>query len=680
MGNSSNSLTSTSSLTQPPPPPPPPQPPPPATTPIVPKIEPKLEPLDEPLGSHTEFLQSPYFSNPNPSFSFNSQPDTPFSEPDTDPNAPTRAPDNPSEENNVYSEFYRVSELFRTAFAQQLQSYGDVEVMDPDSRAIVPVPEENRVSTVVVTPARRYPKRSAELVRVTDLGVEDQRYFRDIVRRTRMVYDSLRIFSIVEEEKRRLQGGLGRKPRGDLKAASVMRDRGLWLNRDKRIVGSIPGVHIGDLFFFRMELCVVGLHGQIQAGIDYVPASQSSNGEPIATSIIVSGGYEDDEDAGDVIVYTGHGGQDKHSRQCVHQKLEGGNLALERSMHYGIEVRVIRGFKYEGSVSGKVYVYDGLYRILDSWFDVGKSGFGVYKYKLVRMDNQPQMGSAILRFAQNLRSRPLTVRPVGYISLDISMKKENVPVSLYNDIDNDHEPMYYEYLVTTVFPPYAYHHRGNGTGCDCVSGCLDDCFCAMKNGGELAYDQNGILLRGKPLIFECGAHCRCPPTCRNRVSQKGVRNRFEVFRSRETGWGVRSLDLIQAGAFICEYAGVILTREQAQVFTMNGDSLVYPNRFADRWAEWGDLSQIFSDYVRPMYPSIPPLDFAMDVSRMRNVACYMSHSSSPNVLVQFVLYDHNNLLFPHLMLFAMENIPPLRELSLDYGVADEWTGKLAICN
>ncbi|KAM4105916.1 hypothetical protein ACB094_04G028100 [Castanea mollissima] len=67
-----------------------------------------------------------------------------------------------------------------------------------------------------------------------------------------------------------------------------------------------------------MELCVVGLHGQAQAGIDYVPASQSSNGKPIATSIIVSGGYEDDEDVEDVIVYTSQGGLDKYSRQCMH--------------------------------------------------------------------------------------------------------------------------------------------------------------------------------------------------------------------------------------------------------------------------------------------------------------------------------------------------------------------------
>ena len=116
--------------------------------------------------------------------------------------------------------------------------------------------------------------------------MEDQRYFRDVVRRTRMIYDSLRILSLMEDEKRwqSLSHSLSqsqsqsqnsnpnpsptpgeelspipplRRVRGDLRAASVMRDRRLWLNRDKRIVGSIPGVYIGDLFFFRMELCLV---------------------------------------------------------------------------------------------------------------------------------------------------------------------------------------------------------------------------------------------------------------------------------------------------------------------------------------------------------------------------------------------------------------------------------------
>ncbi|XWS08712.1 hypothetical protein CRYUN_Cryun40dG0024500 [Craigia yunnanensis] len=650
---------------------------------LTPKIEPKQEPFDEPAQTQTPHQQENFL------FSLSSSTPEVLSNPETTPLSNIFS--STDDQNALYSEYFRISELFRSAFAKRLQKYGDVEVLDPDSRAIVPAPEEpqptsettptnpsnpDRALSVVVS--RRKAGRSKELVRVTNLGIEDERYFRDVVRRTRMMYDSLRILAIAEEEKR-MGPGSGRRARGDLRAAAVMRDRGLWLNRDKRIVGSIPGIEIGDLFFFRMELCVMGLHGQVQAGIDYLPGSQSSSGEPIATSIIVSGGYEDDQDAGDSIIYTGHGGQDKFSRQCMHQKLEGGNLALERSMHYGIEVRVIRGIKYENRVSSKVYVYDGLYKILDCWFDVGKSGFGVYKYRLSRIDGQPEMGSSIMRFAESLRIRPLSARPMGYLTLDISMKKEKVPIFLYNDIDSDHDPMYYDYLVNTVFSPYAFS-QGNGTGCECISGCTEGCFCAMKNGCDFAYDHNGLLLRGKPVIFECGNFCQCPPTCRNRVSQHGLRNRLEIFRSRETGWGVRPLDVIQAGAFICEYTGVVLTREQAQVFTMNGDTLIYPSRFSERWVEWGDLSQIFSEYVRPSYPSIPPLDFAMDVSKMRNVACYMSHSSSPNVMVQYVLYDHNNLMFPHLMLFAMENIPPMRELSIDYGVADEWTGKLSICN
>ncbi|KAL3507471.1 hypothetical protein ACH5RR_032853 [Cinchona calisaya] len=668
---------------------------------IIPKKEPKLEPLDEPLSfyqtpsSSVAYYQTPlpFFLNPPNSLNSSSRftvtpsPTTPI--PPPTPHIPTaHSQESVAASSNassmVYSEFNRIKELFRTAFAGGgEEGYGEaVEFEDPEnSRAIVPVNSENENQTLNAgVPQRKYTQRSAELVRVTDLSADDVRYFRDVVRKTRMLYDSIRVLAISEDEKLRVDVGSHKRARGDLKAAALMRQHGLWLNRDKRIVGAVPGVEIGDLFFFRMELCVIGLHGHVQAGIDYLSANQSSNGEPIATSVIVSGGYEDDVDTGEEIIYTGHGGQDKHNRQCMNQKLECGNLALERSMYYGIEVRVIRGFKYEGSVSGKVYVYDGLYRVVSSWFDVGKSGFGVFKYKLVRIENQPVMGSLILRFAQTLRTRPLEARPKGYVSLDLSMKKENVPVFLFNDVDNNNEPVFFEYLLSTVFPAYVHGHGHNRIGCECVGGCVDGCFCAMKNGGRFAYDQNGTLVKGKPVIFECGPHCRCPATCRNRLSQRGVRNRLEVFRSRETGWGVRSLDLIQAGAFICEFTGVVLTREQAQIFTMNGDSLVYPSRFAERWAEWGDLSDIFSDYQRPAFPSIPPLDFAIDVSRLRNVACYISHSSSPNVFVQHVLYDHNNVSFPHLMLFAMENIPPLREISLDYGVADEWTGKLPISN
>ncbi|GJW20363.1 histone-lysine N-methyltransferase family member SUVH9-like protein [Tanacetum coccineum] len=572
---------------------------------ITPKIEPKSEPIDD--VSHTP--------NPNPT-----------------PITTVGSHDDVADNNNVLSEYNKIQELFRITFPAKLEQQQTFDDVTDTSQAIIPVPDNhvavnnNGNGNMMTSSRRKILQRSSELVKVTNLAIDDEMYFRDVVRKTRMIYDSLRVLVVMEDDKRRAAtinvGGraLGSRVRGDLKAASVMNDRGLWLNRDKRIVGVIPGVHVGDIFFFRMELCVVGMHGQAQAGIDYLTSSQSFKRESIATSVIVSGGYEDDEDASNVIVYTGHGGQDKHSRQ----------------------VRVIRGFKYEGSASGKVYVYDGLYKIVEAWFNVGKSGFGVFKFNLVRIVNQVEMGSAVLKFANTLRARPLEARPVGYVSFDISIKKENVPMFWFNDIDNNHEPMYYKYLATTIFPQFVYHLGVKGGGCS-VFGCTLDCLCAKKNGGEFAYDANGLLVRGKPLIFECGPH---------------------------------------SGLFICEYTGVVLTRDQAKLFTMNEDALVYPNRFGERWAEWGDLSQIFTDYVRLSYPSIRPLDYGMDVSRVRNLACYMSHSACPNILVQLVLYEHSHYAFPHLMLFAMENIPPLRELSLDYGAAppNEASPKLAICN
>ncbi|MCI29616.1 histone-lysine N-methyltransferase family member SUVH9, partial [Trifolium medium] len=127
------------------------------------------------------------------------------------------------------------------------------------------------------------------LVRVSDLDLPGQRKFREIVRSIRMVYDSIRVMAMEEEDKEVDVCS----ERINLRVSAMMRRRGLGLNRDKKIIGTIPGVCIGDVFLNKMELVVVGLHGQPQAGIDYLPDIMSSNGEPIATSVIVSGGYDD---------------------------------------------------------------------------------------------------------------------------------------------------------------------------------------------------------------------------------------------------------------------------------------------------------------------------------------------------------------------------------------------------
>nr|GEZ90026.1 histone-lysine N-methyltransferase family member SUVH9 [Tanacetum cinerariifolium] len=338
----------------------------------------------------------------------------------------------------------------------------DDEVAGPDALALVLVgPEETQVVNFENSLKRKNTRRSGNLVRVLNLGIEDEIAFRETVRRTRMIYDSLRIYLALEDEKRKASTSSSNvgstsarvpKVRNDLRVVAIMRENDLWLNMDKWIVGPVPGVSIGDVFFFRMKLCVLGIHRVPQAGIDFLSASMSLNKEQIVTSVIVSGGYEDDEDSGKVIMYTGHGRQDKNSKlHVVDQKLEGRNLGMERSMQYGIEVCVIRGFKYKGGASDKLYVYDELYKVIDAWLVDGKSGFCVYKFKLVRMEGQPEMGSAMLKFDENIKENPIAARPMGYVSLEISMNKENVPVFLFNDINNNNEPVHYEYLARTVF-------------------------------------------------------------------------------------------------------------------------------------------------------------------------------------------------------------------------------------
>src|SRR5262245_65219386 len=122
-----------------------------------------------------------------------------------------------------------------------------------------------------------------------------------------------------------------------------------------RRFGDIPEVLVGRVFTNRAELAQAGIHRPMMAGI-------SGSGTEGADSIVLSGGYEDDEDYGDVIVYTGHGGNDPESkRQVADQELSRGNLALAVSCREGLPVRVIRGAELDSEFAPeRGYRYDGL--------------------------------------------------------------------------------------------------------------------------------------------------------------------------------------------------------------------------------------------------------------------------------------------------------------------------------
>ncbi|XP_027125108.1 E3 ubiquitin-protein ligase ORTHRUS 2-like [Coffea eugenioides] len=150
------------------------------------------------------------------------------------------------------------------------------------------------------------------------------------------------------------------------------------------------GVLVGQCFANRHKSRQWGVHRPLVCGI----SGQANVG---AQSVVLSGGYVDDEDHGEWFLYTGSGGRDlsgnkrTNKDQSFDQEFKNFNEALRVSCKKGYPVRVIRSYKEKRSsyAPEKDLRYDGIYRIEKCWRKVGQQGFKVCRYLFVRCDNEP---------------------------------------------------------------------------------------------------------------------------------------------------------------------------------------------------------------------------------------------------------------------------------------------------
>ncbi len=147
-------------------------------------------------------------------------------------------------------------------------------------------------------------------------------------------------------------------------------------------IGHIDGYPEGTLFLTRADLNASGVHRPPMAGI----CGTEHHG---AESILLSGGYEDDEDSGDSILYTGQGGNDPLTKkQFADQALTRGNAALATSKRKGLPVRVVRGSKHKAKyvdAPDDGYRYDGLFQVTECRQETGKSGFKIWRFRLIKI-------------------------------------------------------------------------------------------------------------------------------------------------------------------------------------------------------------------------------------------------------------------------------------------------------
>ncbi|KAL4367165.1 hypothetical protein GQ457_05G011630 [Hibiscus cannabinus] len=477
----------------------------------------------------------------------------------------------------------------------------------------------------------------------------------------------------------------GKAKRPDLKAISKMIETNEVLYPEKRI-GCLPGIDVGHRFYSRAEMVAVGFHSHWLNGIDYMGQSYKK-GEyehytfPLAIAIVLSGMYEDDLDNAEDVIYTGQGGHDLtgNKRQIRDQVLERGNLALKNCVDPEVPVRVIRGHESASSYSGKVYTYDGLYKVVKYWAEKGISGYTVFKYRLRRLEGQPILTTNQVQFTYG-RVPKSSSEIRGLVCEDISGGQEDVPIPATNLVDDPPvAPTGFTYCKSMKvacnikFPP-------NATGCNCKGACWDPktCECARLNGSDFPYVQRdgGRLIEAKDVVFECGPNCGCGPSCVNRTSQRGLRYRLEVFRTPMKGWAVRSWDFIPAGAPVCEYIGELTRTEELDSVSEN--NYIFDIDCLQTMRGLGGRERRQQDGSLPVIQNVDKVDeqrsenvpeFCIDAGSIGNIARFINHSCEPNLFIQCVLSSHQDVKLARVMLFAADNIPPLQELTYDYGYA-----------
>ena len=537
------------------------------------------------------------------------------------------------------------------------QGAGQLVIWDKDKSLQRNENENRKVGSVSRAPSVIVPPLNPSILRGEHKD-NDAVVMRHKVREALRLYQAVCRKLLQEEENKSKEGKQGIR-RIDLRAANILKEKGKFVNQGKQIFGPVPGVEVGDEFQYRIELNVIGLHRQIQGGIDY----SKRDGKILATSIVASGGYSDDLDNSDVLIYTGQGGNVMNAgKEPEDQRLERGNLALKNSLDDKNPVRVIRGCESsEGKSEGKAktYIYDGLYLVEKFWQDLGSHGKLVFKFQLERIPGQPE-----LAWKEVKKSKKYKVRE-GVCVEDISQGKEVIPICAVNTID-DEKPPPFKYTTSLIYPDW-YHHT-TPWGCNCTTKCSDSakCSCAVRNGGEIPYNYNGAIVEVKPLVFECGPSCRCSSSCHNRVSQHGIKFQLGIFKTEKRGWGVRSLNFIPSGSFICEYIGELLKEKEAEERTGNDEYLFdIGNNYNDNTL-WDGLEALIPDLQHASPEVVEDSCFTIDAAEYGNVGRFINHSCTPNLYAQNVLFDHDDKRIPHIMLFAAENIPALQELTYHY--------------
>lgn len=147
-------------------------------------------------------------------------------------------------------------------------------------------------------------------------------------------------------------------------------------------------------------------------------------------------------------------------------------------------------------------------------------------------------------------------------------------------------------------------------------------------------------------VSECSSSCKCPPTCRNRVSSSTVPWRVVLYYFPGKGYGVRAVCDIPKGAFIGMYTGQLLTerdvgrtgRPDTYYFTLTnlneGNS---QDQMKNGTLDYKDLftldAQYFGNFTRFLSTYFTKTTWAKDLNQNSSLKCRILQ---PIIFVPFI--------------------------------------------
>lgn len=229
---------------------------------------------------------------------------------------------------------------------------------------------------------------------------------------------------------------------------------------------------------------------------------------------------------------------------------------------------------------------------------------------------------------------------------------ENVDIGVTGDALEKLKGVQFSYSITNIAGPGCKIDPNlicfDGCQCDSVRTCIPaNCTCSHSNYTARKLNDIG---NNEKIIYECNVNCKCSDTCQNRLVQHGVCIPLQIFNSEEKGLGLRAVEDIQRGEFVCEYAGEVICQDEAQARTnayRDTSEMNYIISVSEYFAHSGEVVMTF-----------------VDPRRRGNVGRFINHACAPNLKMVPVRVDSS---VPHLALFACRDISAGQELTFHYG-------------